>query len=192
MVTKTTKKTTKTTKTTKKVVQKHVKQSQKVTPQKVLIAYYSRTDTTMRVAHDIALHLGADIIKIRDHKSRAGPIGWIFAGRDALKEKETIVSYRDVDFNKYNKLIIGTPVWAGNMAPAARTFIKELPVNKDMKVSVFATCGGNAGKTLSEMTSLLKKRTYPVASSAEFKIIGKQNKEGIHEGISVFASQVKK
>lgn len=106
---------------------------------KILIAYYSKTGITKRVANDLAKKLNADIDEIIDLKNRSGIFGWILGGRDAMKgyltEIKTIKNPKD-----YDLVIIGTPVWAANSTPAVRTYIHQF---KDQlkKVAVFSTSG---------------------------------------------------
>jgi len=47
---------------------------------KTLVAYYSRTGNTKKVAVEIAKNLKADIDEIIDKKDRSGMIGWIIGG----------------------------------------------------------------------------------------------------------------
>lgn len=53
---------------------------------------------------------------------------------------------------KYDSIILGTPVWASNFAPPIRTFIKENPAIRGKKLAVF-TCfsGGGADKAIEKM-----------------------------------------
>jgi flavodoxin len=107
---------------------------------KVLVVYYSKTGNTERVAKDIASRLGADIEKIIDKKNRAGILGYIFGGRDGMKERTTEIGPITKNPAEYDIVVIGTPVWGWNMTPAVRTYIEQ---NRDRLKSVafFATAG---------------------------------------------------
>ena len=125
-----------------------------MTIKKILIAYYSKTGNTKKVAEKISKILNADIDDIIDKTNREGIKGWVLGGRDAMKEKETEIEYKK-DPSKYNVVIIGTPVWAFTLTPAVRTYLKD---NKKIKkVAFFCTNGGVPGKTFSEMENLCKK-----------------------------------
>jgi len=106
---------------------------------KILVAYYSKTGNTKKVALEIARALKADVDEIIDLKKRSGILGWLIAGRDAMKEKQTeIVTTKDP--GDYNLVIIGTPIWAWNTTPAIRTYITQFK-DKFKNVSFFITSG---------------------------------------------------
>lgn len=123
----------------------------------ILVVYYSRTGVTRKVAEYIAKQLGADIEEIIDMKKRSGIWGFLIGGRDALKRKETKISEIKKDPSKYDLVITGSPVWAGNMAPAIRTYLNKS--KPDIKSSAFfATSGGlTQEKIFNEVRSLLDK-----------------------------------
>lgn len=114
---------------------------------KILVVYYSKSGNTERVAKDIAIRLNADIEKIIDKKNRAGLIGFIAGGRDAMKKKTTEIGLIEKNPAAYDLVIIGTPVWAGDMAPAARTYLVQ---NKDKirNFACFETSGGTAAEKI--------------------------------------------
>ncbi len=110
---------------------------------KILVAYYSKTGNTERVAKDIASGLGADLEKIIDQKDRSGIFGFIFGGRDAMKKRGTKIGILNYDPAAYDLVIIGTPVWASNPVPAARTYLEENK-SKIKSLAFFETSGGTA------------------------------------------------
>ena len=85
---------------------------------KVLVAYYSRTGNTERAARDLSIALNADIEKITDKTNRKGILGYIFGGRDALTKRKTGIEKFIHNPIHYSLIIIGTPIWAGNITPA--------------------------------------------------------------------------
>lgn len=93
---------------------------------KILVAYYSKTGNTERVAKDIALRLGADLEKIIDKKNRKGLLGYIFGGRDATKKRLTKIEDIQKDPQNYDLIILGTPVWGWNATPAACTYLDKI------------------------------------------------------------------
>jgi flavodoxin len=121
---------------------------------KILTAYYTRTGNTRKIAEIISETLYSDIDEIIDLKNRKGKlIGFINAGRDAFTKKLTQIKHLK-NPEDYNLLIIGTPVWAGTMTPAVRTYLTK---NKINKIAFFCTCGSSQGKCFSEMQELTKK-----------------------------------
>lgn len=120
-----------------------LKPAAKTASKKILVVYYSRTGNTKRVAEDIAAKLKADIEEIRDKKKRDGIIGYMAAGRDASIEKLAEIDETKNNPANYDIIIIGTPVWAWNITPAARTYLTK---HKDIlkQVAFFTTAGGTA------------------------------------------------
>ena len=123
----------------------------------ILVVYYSRTGSTRKVAEYITKQLGADMEAIIDMKKRSGVGGFVLGGRDALRRKETEISEIKKDPSKYNLVIVGSPIWAGNMPPAIRTYLNKYRANIN-SVAFFATSGGSSQvKIFEEVKSLLDK-----------------------------------
>lgn len=114
---------------------------------KILIAYYSKTGNTKKVAADLAARLGADTEEILDKKKRHGFFNWFRAGRDGMKKVGTEIGELTKDPAEYDAVIVGSPVWAWNIAPAARTFLEK---NKDKirKYAFFVTSGNTPSEKM--------------------------------------------
>ncbi len=123
---------------------------------KSLVIYYTRTGTTRMIAEEIASEIGADIEEIVDKKKRSGFLGWFASGRDGLKRKLTKIKPIESKIEEYGAIIIGTPVWAGNMAPSVRTFLTE-NILKNKKAALFCTMrSNNPSKTFHDMRKIIK------------------------------------
>ena len=61
------------------------------------------------------------------------------------------------DADEYERVILGTPVWAGRMAPPMRSFLdKNREILRGKKLAVFACSGGGiADKAFDGMKALL-------------------------------------
>lgn len=128
---------------------------------KILIAYYSRTETSKKVAEVLAKKLGADIEEIKDHKDRFGVIGYARAGRDAMRKAKTKIEDLRHNPSEYDLVILGTPVWAWTITPALRTYIDEQK-EKFNKVAVLMTQGAEPPKQesiFSEIEELCGKKS---------------------------------
>lgn len=114
---------------------------------KTLIAYYSKTGNTERVAKELETKLSADLEKIIDKKKRGGIFGFIFGGRDAIKKKLTEIETLSKNLADYDLIILGTPNWGTAITPALRTYIEKQKA--DFKnVAFFQTSGGGDEKKL--------------------------------------------
>jgi flavodoxin len=124
---------------------------------KTLVVFYSRTGTTRKVGEEIVKMLGADIEEIIDLKNRSGPIGWLGAGRDAMKKKVTDIKEIVKNPKDYDLVIIGTPNWGASIAPAVRTFLEKYK-NNIKKAAFFCTMGGESpGKIFIQMEEIIGK-----------------------------------
>ena len=118
-----------------------------------LVAFYSRTGTTKKVAVEIAGLLKADVDEIIDKKNRKGAVGYMLAGRDATLKKLTKIEAKK-DASKYDLVVVGTPVWAFTVSAPVRTYLTK---NKGRlkRVAFFCTEDGSgsqrAFKAMSEI-----------------------------------------
>jgi flavodoxin len=112
---------------------------------RILIAYYSRTGTTKRVATDLARALRADIAEIRSVKRRRGLLGYLRSAVEAILETGAGIDRLEVDPAGYDLVVIGSPVWFASLSSPVRAFVWQ---NRDkMKdVAFYCTMGGRGGK----------------------------------------------
>ncbi len=133
----------------------------KVKKDKILVAYYSWSGNTKFAAETISSALGgAKLVEIKAVKPYPTGMGECCDEAEGecrgkkLREIEPI----DVDLNKYDALLVGTPNWYGTMAPPVRTFLaNNLEALKGKTVCVFQTHGGGGmqrvGSDFSELMS---------------------------------------
>jgi len=129
---------------------------------RALVVFYSRTGTTRKVAETISGILNCDVEKIVDTKNRAGALGYLASGVDAMLKKLAVIQEPKRDPALYDVAIIGTPVWVSTMASPIRTYLSQ---NRERfkKVAFFCTEGGSGGKkALKAMEDLCG--TKPIAS----------------------------
>lgn len=108
---------------------------------KVLVIYYSRTGNTKFVAEKIADQLNAEICEVIDKKNRKGKLVFLTGGYAALREKLTEIVVEKTIGN-YDFIVIGSPVWAGKISPAIRTFLIKNDFS-DKQIAFFVTVGGD-------------------------------------------------
>ncbi len=122
---------------------------------RTLVTWYSRTGTTRAVGQAIARELGADSEEIIDLKKRTGlrPFRFLKAGRDAMTRKLTSIKFERSP-GDYDLIVVGTPNWAGNVAPAVRSYLGSQKLD-GKKVAFFNT--GGQGKVFAEMAELAPK-----------------------------------
>ena len=122
---------------------------------KPLVVFFSRSGNTKRAAEAIASALKAETEQIWDKKKRSGPFGFFSAGKDAATGKTTKIEPTKNNPSSFGLVVVGTPIWAGNMAPAVRAFLEQNR-GKFKKVAFFCTAGGGtSGNAFGEMSKLL-------------------------------------
>lgn len=141
---------------------------------KSLVAYYSRTNITKKLAEDMAETLKADIEEITTTTKYTGKIGYARAGKHALSEKIVETGEQRHDPADYDVVYLGTPVWAGKSSTPLISYIKNNE-GRFREVRFFATAGSGGfdttfkqlekyakapQKTLALTTKEVKKETY--------------------------------
>ena len=114
---------------------------------KPLVVFYSRTGTTKKVGEALTNLLQCDSEELIDTKKRKGPLGFLRSGRDAARNKLTVLAPIIHDPALYDVVALGTPVWSGLMSSPMRTYI-TINKSKFNRVAFFCTQGGNENRKL--------------------------------------------
>ena len=147
---------------------------------KKLVAYFSASGTTRRIAEMIAEAAEADLHEIvpklpyskadlnwMDKKSRSSV---------EMSDKKFRPELTDTDaqIDKYDEIILGFPIWWYVAPTIINTFLEGYDFT-GKKIVLFATSGGSGfGNTVSEL-----KPSAPNAVIVEGKVFGKTTKEEI-------------
>ena len=144
---------------------------------KALVVFYSRTGATKQVAEALAESLNCDSEELIDTKKRGGPLRFLSAGKDAKAKKLTKLTDIKRDPALYDLVILGTPIWAGTLSSAARTYIANNK-SKFKRVAFFCTHGGGESQQLfAEMEALCERRPVSILALQE-----KEVKTGNYQG----------
>ena len=136
---------------------------------KVLVAYYSRTGNTRRVAEAIAKSLEAEIEEIRDRENRLGVIGFLRSGYEALRKRPAAIQPLKKNPEKYDVVVVGSPVWAGSLSSPVRAYL-IMNGHRIKKAALFATYGISEGRIFRQMEELLPKKPIAKISIRESEI----------------------
>lgn len=109
---------------------------------KTLVVYYSRTETTEKVAKMIKDELNCDIESIKPIKNYDGKLGYARGGFESSTKKLPGIENPEKDPSEYDLVIIGTPVWASTMASPVLTYLRQNN-GKFNNVAFFDTAGGS-------------------------------------------------
>ncbi len=107
---------------------------------KSLVVYFSLTGSTEFVAKIIADQLGADLCEVVDKRHKKGKLIYLKGGAASFREKLTEIEVSK-SIDEYDFIVVGSPVWAGKITPAIRTFL-SLNDFSQKKGAFFITLGG--------------------------------------------------
>jgi flavodoxin len=129
-----------------------------------LVVYYSRTGYTRDLAGEIVAALRADVDQLDDRRDRCGVMGYLRCAREALKKRTVELVPPVYDPAGYDVVVLGTPVWAGNMSSPLRSYIAAHKA-KMHNVAFFCTQGGSgADRVFRDLAQLCGKA--PLATLA--------------------------
>jgi len=129
---------------------------------KILICYFSASGTTKKVAEKISSLLNSDLYEIEPkEKYTEADLNWMDKNsRSSLEMSDKSSRPKIVrtveNIERYNKIIIGFPVWWHTAPTIINTFIEENDlIGKE--IYIFVTSGGSSfGGSLKDL-----KNTYP-------------------------------
>ena len=113
-----------------------------------LIVYYSMNGNTEYAARKIAERTGAETLRLEPVKAYPdrGVRKFLRGGKSAMmEEKPELRPYR-FEAEKYDTIIFGFPVWAGNITPPLRTFISSNGAGDHVRYAAFACQSGSGAE----------------------------------------------
>ena len=140
---------------------------------KTLVAYFSATGTTKRVAENLAKATGADLYEIKPLKPyTSADLNWQDSNsrssvemKDHSSRPETVSDNFSV--SEYDTIYLGFPIWWYVAPTIVNTFLEKHDFS-DKKIILFATSGGSGfGKTAEN----LKQSVSPSAKIIEGKVL---------------------
>ena len=123
---------------------------------KTLVAYFSAEGTTAALAKTLAERTGADIFEIRPQEPyTAADIRWTNplarCNREKIGKKDVPVTGTVADWEGYELVYLGFPIWYYGAPNVVATFCKGYDWT-GKQVVIFATSGGsNIGRTAEKL-----------------------------------------
>ncbi|MDR1262917.1 MAG: NAD(P)H-dependent oxidoreductase [Oscillospiraceae bacterium] len=133
---------------------------------KTIIAYYSYSGHTKKLAVELAAKESADIQEIVEENRPDRLKAYTGGILDVMREKSWAIKPLPIAWNEYDQIILMSPVWAGNPPPPVRAFIDTLPSGKTVSVTMVAA-SGKAG-CREKMEALINGKG---SSMKEFKVV---------------------
>ena len=140
-----------------------------------LVTYFSAEGNTAKLAKEFAARIGADVFEIvpKEPYTKAdinylNPVSR--CNREQIGGKDVPVEEKIENFDKYDTVYVGFPIWYGQAPRVAHTFAKGYDWT-GKTVHAFATSGGSGiGKTAEKLSPSLKN-----AVSVDAKIVHDQS-----------------
>lgn len=151
---------------------------------KKLVAYFSASGTTRKIAEMIAEAAEADLYEIvpKQPYSKAD-LNWMDKkSRSSVemsnKKFRPEITDTDAQIDRYDEIILGFPIWWYVAPTIINTFLESYDFS-GKKIVLFATSGGSGfGNTVSEL-----KPSAPDAVIVEGKVFGRATKQEIEEWV---------
>ena len=126
---------------------------------KTAIVYYSMSGNVAYAAEKVAKETPADLVRISPKRAypSTGLRKFLWGGTAVMMGDAPELMPYDLDFDAYDRIVFGTPVWAGSFVPPLRTFVEE---NRDAlakkRIAAFACSSGPEGdKALDKLAQLI-------------------------------------
>ena len=144
---------------------------------KSLVVYYSLTGKTRLVAQAIAEALNATLLEIEEKRPVPMPFVYLSGSFAAFTNRGSKINPIDVDLKQYERIFVGSPVWAYRPAPAINSFIYKTNFEGRSVIPFFTMGGDNAEKALANITTKIEKRQGKVAGSFSITSYGVSDEE---------------
>jgi flavodoxin len=155
---------------------------------KSIIIYYSLEGNTRYTAETLAKILDSDLLELQPTRpiKSLGFSKYIWGGKQVvMNEKPKLKPYK-FDPDKYDLVILASPIWASHFAPAFSTFLKDNAINGNIAL-IACNEGGGCAKAFNMLEQQLKNN----------KIIGTldlitplKNKESTIEKLKEFSQKL--
>jgi flavodoxin len=132
------------------------------------IIFHSYTGITRGVAEKVQAACGGELVEVKPRQSYSTLTAYTIGCLRARNEEAELIEPGSIDVSSYGLLVIGTPVWAFKSTPATNAAINALKNCEGKKAVIYATCGGQAGDTLSIMKNALQKKGVDVLGEFVF------------------------
>jgi flavodoxin len=159
---------------------------------KSLVVYYSLTGKTRLVAQTIAEDLSATLVEITEVKPRRlGTFIYLIGGFGAMTNRGSNINPMDVELKQYERIFIGSPIWASRPVPAVNSFIYHADFKGGNVIPFFSMGGTTAAKALANITTKIERRQGKVAGSfaiTSYKASDEEIISGAKEAIEKYSS----
>ena len=120
---------------------------------KTLIVYYSLEGNTEYAVNKIAQACGFDTLRLVPAKKYPdrGFKKFFWGGKSAVMAETPELEPYTFDADSYDRIVFGFPVWAGNVTPPIRTFVRDHDLRGKRIAAVACQSGAGAEKAFAKL-----------------------------------------
>lgn len=156
---------------------------------KSAVVFFSYDGNTRYLAGKISRELNSELIELSVVRQRHATDRETFAWRTRQVSTSPIpeVRFADFAFHEADLIVVGTPVWAGSMAPAVRSFFRSYDFFRT-NFALFACYAGRVGSALQHMKDMLIGNT--IIGELSIREPLQHNREGASHEVTMWARQL--
>lgn len=134
---------------------------------KTLILYYSLEGSTEKIANHLAKELNFDIEKITPKKEikAKGFTKYLIGGYQSSFKRKPKLNPIKHDIDKYETIIIGSPIWAGTLASPTYSLLEGNLINSK-NIALFYTHKGGDKKAKKRIEKSVMKKNKLISLSS--------------------------
>ena len=129
---------------------------------KGIVIYYSYHNNTRNIAKKIAKAKNYDLLELSPVIPFTTDYQKLVSDEERKMDlRETVqINPIEIDFNQYDAIVLGTPVWWYTLTSPMRTFLRSYDLSSIKKIDAFATNGGWVGHTKEEFSEYVKLNSF--------------------------------
>lgn len=131
-----------------------------------LVVYFSRMGYVRHYAYELGQKYGADIYEVKSTERTEGTLGFWWCGRFGMHRWQMPIEPLHVDLEKYDKVIICTPIWVFQLCAPMRSFCAQasgkIKNAEYVLVHHQKACYENACKEMDELLGIRHQKAYSI------------------------------
>lgn len=156
---------------------------------KSAVVFFSYDGNTRYLAGEISRELDSELLELSVVRQRNATDRETFAWRtrQVLTSPMPEVRFPDFAFHDADLIVVGTPVWAGSMAPAIRSFLRSHDFFRT-NFALFACYAGRVGSAIQHMKDMLIGNT--IVGELSIREPLQHDREGASHDVTMWARQL--
>jgi multimeric flavodoxin WrbA len=135
---------------------------------KAIIVCHSFSGITRGLAERVRDACGGDLVEVRPRQPYTKLTAYSLGCFRARGGKPDAVEPSVIDVSGYDRIVVGTPVWAWRPTPVILGAVEALVGAEGKSAVVFATCGAQSGETLPRLREALAGKGVRVTGEFSF------------------------